>query len=206
MVTITSATVGNSTLDPSAAAFERLRDAAQELADFPSRLHLAGVQPSDLLGSPRFHPAFLAWLDGGIHQTRSIQTVEQCRREHPIGAAPFDPCAWCGGQGSYAIYRIEYARPFARALWLSARRASKLRPHPVTVVMALIRARFDPELAALIWGERVLSPDHLRTVEARCISAIRSVLGRYERTVLPSGIGWLERSDAQRCAEDAIGA
>jgi hypothetical protein len=165
------------------AELDNLRNAAIELADAPTRLHLSDVQPRDLLGSPRIHPRFLAWLDKGVHATHTVKIVETCRMDHPIGA---EPCSRCGDQGTYVIERDEWSRPFARALWISARRHSGLRPHPVTVVAALLSSGYRPTQAARLWGEDVVSADHLRTIEARCVSAIRSVMGHYERTIVPS--------------------
>lgn len=186
-----------------AEAIDGLRDRADELADWPMRLHVAGTEPADLLGGPRIAPEFWRWLTGSVHATTTETAEVVCPLRHDTSG-----CDRCGGLGSYRVTRQRYTRPLARALWVTARRKARLRPHPVTIVLALLSEGFRPVDAAARYGCPVVSVDHLTTEYARQLAAIRSVRNQYEDTVLgDTRPSWVDRSESQQAAEgltDAI--
>ena len=181
-----------------AEAIEGLRDRAQELQDFPGRLHVHEVQPRDLLGAPKLSPAFWRWLTGSVHATHQVREEVIC----PLRHADATDCPRCGGVGSYVITRDVYSRPLARALGGLVNAKTNQRPHPLIVIQALLAEGFSVERAARRYGVVILSEDQRRNEEARVLSAIRALRSRYEETVLGPRPGWLERSDAQRAAEN----
>ena len=180
------------------AAIAGLRDRAQELQDYPGRLHVHEVTPRDLLGAPKFSPAMWRHLTGSIHASHPVSEERICPLRHDTA-----DCPRCGGLGTYTATRDVYSRPLARALWVLARRSSKMDPHPVVIIGALLAEGFSIERAAMRYGVVIMSADQRVTEEARILAAIRALRNRYEETVIGPSPGWLERSDSQRSAEDA---
>ena len=190
-------------------AIEGLRDRAQELQDYPGRLHVHEVQPRDLLGAPKLSPAFWRWLTRDdedryegehrwVHDSELISEERVCPLRHVAGVK----CPICPGTGIYVTKKDVYTRPLARALTKLVSVKTDQRPHPLIVIQALLAEGFSVERAARRYGVVILSEDQRRNEEARVLSAIRALRSRYEETVLGPRPGWLERSDAQRAAEN----
>lgn len=179
-------------------ATEGLRDRATELSDYPDRLHVQGVQPRDLLGGPKLSPEFWHWLTGSVHITHQVREEVVCALRHDVSG-----CTRCVGTGSYVITRDVYSRPLARALYGLARRTSKMDPHPIIILAAMLREGFSIHRAARRWSVVIVTPDQQRTEEARVLSAIRSLRNRYEETVIGRTPKWTELSESQRNAQGA---
>lgn len=179
-------------------ALAGLRDRAEELKDYPGRLHVHEVQPRDLLGAPKLSPAFWRYLTGSVHATHQVREEVICPLRHDT-----TDCAQCGGTGTYVITRDVYSRPLARALGKLVNQKTNQRPHPLIVLQALLAEGFSIDRAAMRYGVIIMTADQRHTEEARVLSAIRALRSRYEETVLGPRPGWLERSDSQRTAEDA---
>ena len=181
------------------AAIEGLRDRADELSDYPTRLHVGGVQPRDLLGAPKLSPEFWRWLTGSIHATHPIREEVVCPLRHDYET----DCARCGGVGSYVITRDVYTRPLARALSKLVNAKTNARPHPLIVIQALLAEGFSIERTAMRYGVIIMTADQRITEEARILAAIRALRSRYEDTVLGPRPKWTELSESQQNAADA---
>jgi len=179
-------------------AIAGLRDRAVELSDYPDRLHVAGVQPRDLLGAPKLSPAFWRYLTGKPDSTHTVTETVICPLRHESA-----DCARCGGLGSYPKTRAMYDRPLALALRKLANAKSPQRPHPIYVILALLSEGYSIERTALRLGIIIMDADQRKTEEARILSAIRALRLVFEDTDYRPDPGWLNRSDAQRSAEDA---
>ena len=171
-----------------AEAVAGLRDRAAELTDVPLRLHDHAIGDD---GVRRLSPAFLRYLTGSVHASHPITVTVVCPARHETGR----PCEQCSDLGSWTTTSDVYDRPLSRALCLAAQRSLKLRPHPVVLVDALIAEDFDLRRAARRVGIVIVSEDQIKTEEARFLSAIRTVHGLFEVTVL--------RLQRRQRAEDA---
>lgn len=176
-------------------AAEGLRERADELTDYPRRLHVAGVQPADLLGSPKMSPEFWRWLTGSVNATQVIRQEVVCSLAHETA-----DCPRCGGLGTYVQSRDVYTRPLARAIMKLAHAKPVARPHPVVLIDVLLQSGFNLNRAAFRIGVDIATQDQRITEEARFLSAIRALRSRYEETVLGPMPRWTEMSESQQHA------
>ena len=180
------------------AAIAGLRDRAQELQDYPGRLHVHEVTPRDLLGAPKFSPAMWRHLTGSIHASHPVTEERICPLRHDTA-----DCPRCGGLGTYTATRDVYTRPLARALVKLSHAKSKVQPHPLVIIAGLLAEGFSIERTAMRYGVIIMSADQRKTEEARILAAIRALRSRYEETDLRADPKWTELSEAQQRAEDA---
>ena len=179
-----------------AEAVSGLRLRAAELADFPLRLHERAAGDD---GAPRLSPAFLRHLTGSIHASHEVRVEVVCPIRHEQGRK----CERCNDLGGWVATRDMYDRPLSRAIYRLAHAKSRLRPHPLILVVALIDAAFDLDRAAAKVGIIIASADQRRNEEARFLAAIRALHSRYEETVLGPRPGWTSLSESQQNAQDA---
>ena len=213
------------------AAIAGLRDRAQELQDYPGRLHVQGVwfggpakaaddiavydpvtgerSDADLVGGSRLASPRMSWgfqriLDD-IDDERPVHAKENITEERVCHLAhDFGAdCPNCHGFGTYATTRTVYTRPLARALVKLSHAKSKVQPHPLVIIAGLLAEGFSIERTAMRYGVIIMSADQRKTEEARILSAIRALRNRYEETVLGPAPKWTELSEAQQNAEDA---
>jgi hypothetical protein len=152
----------------------------------PSRLHQRGPQPRDLSGSPRWAHAFAKFIFASPDETEEVLS----------------------GHDEYGEprYHEEYRYPLYRALSLLARRQhdrwtkdSTRRPfHPsvVSVLRAMAKADFRPELVRLRYSDGTRVPPDL--AELFCVGAARKLRGCYVETY----VSWVDKSASQRAAEN----
>lgn len=159
-------------------ALSGLRQRSAELADVPIHLHSREVQPADLGGGPRIAPGFWHRLTGSPRATSTIREEDPCWEHHPVN------CDRCNGAGIRITHREAYLRPFALAFLRLLHARSRQRPHPATVISALLIEDGNIDRAAARLGVVIGSADQRRTEEARALSAIRALHGRFEDTVL----------------------
>lgn len=166
----------------------------------PIRLHVHEVSPDDVLGSPKMSSGFWRHLQGDAHAVSSVREEVPC----PLRAEP--DCARCGGLGYTIVERFSYRWPMTTALARLAKArpklASPIYPHPYRLVIALASNGWNVGRAAAAIGRPASSPDEYATLEAVFLSALRQLHGRYASAPLPSP-SWVDKSDAQRSAEDA---
>lgn len=180
-----------------ATAIDGLRDRWDEQRPVPIRVHVAEVQPADLLGSPKFSPSFWAYLSGGSYAWHWVDTTTTCRDVTP-------DCFLCQGQGFYTFPRRAWNYPLGMALEKLAHDRAPVAvtwPAPAALIMLLAWSNWDVTAGAERAGHRILSPDHRLTVEAAFISAIRQLAALYSPWAPDKRR--IEKSEAQISAEDA---
>lgn len=176
------------------AATAWLEEHTDELRKPPTRLHDAALGES---GAPRYSAAFWAILAGGPYDAYDVEETRTCS-DHPYGAA----CVRCSGNLSYNVPRRLYRNPLAAALarLRHERAASPTWPSPYAMCVVLLHCNLDLDAAAVAVGHPILSADHRITVEAKFLSAVRALYGRWASGPLPRPRGV---SESQASAEAA---
>jgi hypothetical protein len=154
----------------------------------PARLHGRGVGPGDLSGAPEWSSPFRRYLystpnetmvvingyaDGGvIHRAGP----DQVHFRYPLWRA----LSILGRQKHDRWTRDVPRRPF--------------HPAPVSVLLAMAGARFDPDRLMLRYSDGSRVPDEM--VELFAIGAARKLRSVYQETT----VGWVDRSESQQNA------
>ena len=184
-------------------ALSWVRKAWATLPQAPARLHDRDIEDGSVLGSHRFSSPMWRILTG--HPSSEYEAAEtvQCNHHRLTTASEYD-CPDCQGAGHYEHRVRRYRSPMAAAMsnLSRMRRPSDGTPAPVTTVLALAHAGWDVPRAAELVGITIVSPDHRITVEAMFLMNLRRLRDRYSESPMPR-VGWVDKSDAQRAAEEA---
>jgi hypothetical protein len=186
---------------PSALSWVRRAWATLPVA--PDRIHARDIEDQSVLGSHRFSAAMWRILTSSAYAVHESAETVQCNHNRLTTASVFD-CIDCHGNGFYEHRVTRYRWPMRAALASLAKvpRPSEGSPAPIDTILALAHAGWDPVRAAPLLGIEVVSPDHAVTVQAMFLMNLRRLRDRYSEAPI-SKTGWVDKSDAQRAAEEA---
>lgn len=196
-------------------ALSWLRKAWHTLPVAPTRLHDRDIEDQSRLGALKFSAAMERLLDAGPYATMTIVEEMPCehREQDAAKRQQGELCQRCclyaedgtpiSETGVIKARRVRYRWPMAAALTSLSKmpRPSDGTPAPIDCILAL---RMTPDLdhAARLVGVPIVSADHRRTVEAMMLMNLRRLRDRYSEAPLPR-VGWVDKSEAQRSAEEA---
>ena len=184
-------------------ALSWLRKAWHTLPVPPSRLHDRDIEDGSVLGSHRFSSPMWRILNGTAYDVQEVAETVQCGHHRLEGDNVYE-CRDCHGEGWYENRVARYRSPMAAAMSSRAKmpRPSDGTPAPVDYIAALYHSGWQLDRASRMVGVPIVSADHRRTVEAMFLLAVRRLRNKYSEGPLPR-VGWVDRSESQRNAEDA---
>ena len=195
------------------AALSWIRKAWATLPTAPSRLHDRDIEDGSELGAHRFSTAFARLILGSTHDVETFTEEKPCDHadQDPEARRQGELCPRCriynedgeaiAESGRITVQRVQYRSPMAAALSKLAQspRPSVGTPSPYECVVALAYSAWDVDRAARLVGVPIISDDHRITVQAMFLTNLRRLWHRY--TDAP--VGYLDKSDSQRSAEQA---
>ena len=169
----------------------------------PVRLHDRDVEDQSQLGSHRFSSPMWRILVGRPTDEYDASESVMCQHPQLRSGNAFD-CPDCQGSGYYEHRVRRYRSPMSAALHRLSKMPSPSdgTPAPMDYILALQSSDWNVWRAAMLLRLSPVSEDHWRTIEAMFLLAIRRLHQRY--SVGPvARVGWVDKSDSQRQAEEA---
>jgi hypothetical protein len=167
----------------------------------PVRIHVREIEDGSRLGAHRFSAPMWRIITGRATDEYDATESVMCGHPRLASCSAFD-CPDCLGAGFYEHCVRRYRSPMAAALYRLSNVPKRGGIAPIDYILALYVMAWDVHRAAGLLELRPVSEDHAATIDAMFLLAIRQLHSRFSAGSV-ARIGWVEKSDAQRNAEDA---